>query len=129
MESKRQQKFGKLIQEELSKLFQKELKQIIGNEFVTITSVRMTPDLGIAKVYFSMSLVKNKEGLLEQLNKHIKEIRFHLGKRIGKQVRSIPEVRCYIDDTIEYANRIDQLLSDADIPPAEDENNDEERNE
>lgn len=127
MESKRQQKFGKLIQEELSGLFQKELRHIIGNEFVTITAVHMSPDLSIAKVYFSMSLVRDKEGLLEQLHQNVKEIRYHLGKRIGKQVRNVPEVRCYIDDTIEQASRIDQLLSDADIPPPEDENNDDER--
>ncbi|NNF01596.1 MAG: 30S ribosome-binding factor RbfA [Bacteroidia bacterium] len=117
MDSTRQQKFSRLIQKELSSIFQKEGKHYFGKTFVTLTKVRVTPDLGVAKVY--LSVFKNAEAatLLEEINFQSREIRNKLGKRIRHQARHIPELHFYLDDTLDYAEKIDKLMNDLDIPP------------
>ena len=88
---------------------------------VTIAEVKMSPDLGVAKVYISMMLTKNKEVTLESLNTHKKEIRKALGDRIGKQVRIIPELIFFIDEVEENAERIETLINNLNIPPTNEE--------
>lgn len=116
MESKRQQKFARLIQKELSEIFQRDAKSLFENSFITVTTVRMSPDLGVAKVYLSFLLAQDKKAMLEKVKTQGKQIKKMLGEKIRKQVRVIPELIYFIDDTIDYANRIDQLLSKIDIP-------------
>ena len=94
----RQQKYSRLVQKELSTIFQQDKRGILNHEMVTIAEVKMSPDLGVAKVYISMMLTKNKEATLERLNTHKKEVRKALGDRIGKQVRIIPELIFFIDE-------------------------------
>lgn len=113
----RQQKYGRLIQKELSDIFQRDKKGILENAFVTIADVRVSPDLGVAKVYISMLLEKEKEKVLEKINARKKEIRKELGDRIGKQVRIIPELVFYIDEVEENAQRIEDLIKNLNIPP------------
>lgn len=88
---------------------------------ITIAEVKMSPDLGVAKVYISMMLTKNKEVTLESLNTHKKEIRKALGDRIGKQVRIIPELIFFIDEVEENAERIETLINNLNIPPTNEE--------
>jgi ribosome-binding factor A len=116
-ESTRQLKVAKLIQKELGDLFQRDGSSYYGNAFVTLTKVKMSPDLGLAKVYLSFMLVENKKQLLETLSSHTKEIRKSLGERIRKQVRIIPDLQFYIDDNLEYANQMDELFAKIKIPP------------
>ncbi|MCS7019224.1 MAG: 30S ribosome-binding factor RbfA [Cytophagales bacterium] len=118
MESTRQRKFARLIQKELGDIFQKELKEITGNHLVTITVVRVSPDLSIAKVYLSFLPDRGKNEKIELLRENIKQIRQELGARIRHQVRIIPELQFFIDDTEEEAMRIQKLLADLNIPPA-----------
>lgn len=125
MESKRQQKFSRLIQKELSEIFQREMQHKFGKSFITVTSVRMSPDLSLARAYLSFLLADNRSEVLNQVEDHVGEIRRHLGLRIGKQVRHIPELQFFYDDTAEYSANIDKILSGLDIPPAEDEPEDE----
>lgn len=119
--SKRQQKFSRLILKEIGDIFQKESYRLFGNKFLTVSEVRMTPDLREARVYVSMSFVKNKEETLEEIYQHKNEIRGILGNRIGKQVRAIPDLVFFIDEIPEQAARIHKILDNLDIPPAEDD--------
>lgn len=116
--STRQQKFSKLIQKELSDIFQHDKRGILENAFITIAEVKVSPDLGLARIYISMMLAKDKKGVLEKINDRKKEIRKSLGDRIGKQVRIIPELVFYIDEVEENAQRMDAILRDLHIPPA-----------
>lgn len=128
MESTRQRKFARLIQKELGDIFQKELKEITGNHLVTITVVRVSPDLSIAKVYLSFLPDRGKTEKMDLLRENIKQIRQELAARIRHQVRIIPELQFFIDDTEEEAMRIHNLLAGLNIPPAppEEEDSDEE---
>ena len=119
--STRQQKYAKLIQKELSEIFQRDKRGILDNAFITIADVRVSTDLGIAKVYISMMLAKDKQKTLEKINLRKKEIRKALGDKIGKQVRIIPELIFFIDEVEENAQRMDELIKNLNIPPAKEE--------
>lgn len=116
MESTRQQKYGKLIQKELSDIFLHDTKGLFGNAFITVTTVRVTPDLGLAKVYLSFMMVEDKKAMLDMIVKQTKPIRKMLGDRIKKQARVIPALMFYIDDTIDYANKMEEIFSKIVIP-------------
>ncbi len=118
MESKRQQKFSRLIQKELGELFQRDLRPLLGKAFVSITVVRTSPDLGLCKIYLSIMLADGNELIKSLQKEHYKEIRRVLGTKIRNQVRVIPELSFYLDDTAEYASKMDQIFSKLDIPPA-----------
>jgi ribosome-binding factor A len=125
MESKRQQKYAKLIQKELGDIFQKEAKHLIGKAMITLTRVMVSPDLGFAKVYVSF-LIADPKKTYDLINDHKKEIRHHLAKRIGKSVRVIPEIAFFPDDSAVYAQYMDRVISDLNIPPAPPEEESEE---
>ena len=112
----RQQKYGKLIQKELSDIFLIDKRSIIDNAFITILEVRMSPDLSVAKVYLSMSLVKDKQGVLEKINVHKSEVRKALGVRIRNQARIVPQLVFFIDEVEENADRIESLIKNLNIP-------------
>ncbi|MFC4871183.1 30S ribosome-binding factor RbfA [Negadavirga shengliensis] len=124
MESKRQQKYAKLIQKELGQIFQRESRALVGNAMVTVTRVHMSPDLGVAKVYLSFLLANNQE-IFEKINENKKSIRKNLGVRIGKTVRLIPELVFYLDESAAYAQHMDDVISKLDIPEASDEEEEE----
>ncbi len=79
---------------------------------VTVSTVRISPDLGIAKVYLSIFPSEKAKELLGNIKTNIKAIRFELGQKVGKQLRIIPELSFYIDDTLDYLENIDKLLND-----------------
>jgi ribosome-binding factor A len=114
----RQQKFGKLILKELSEIFQQDKKGILGNLFISVADVQVSPDLSVAKVYVSMLLASDKQKALDRLNDHKGEIRLALGTRIRNQVRIIPELVFYIDELEEKAMKMDELIKSLNIPPA-----------
>ncbi len=120
MESKRQQKYAKLIQKELGDIFQKDAKHLVGRAMITITHVLVSPDLSFAKVYLSF-LLADPEATYKLVNSHKKEIRHQLAKRIGKSVRIIPELAFFPDDSASYAQHMDKVISDLNIPEAPEE--------
>jgi len=125
-ESKRQKQFSGLIQKDLSEIFQRNAASLVGSHtFITVTNVTMSADLSVAKVYLSFMLSDKKQEMLDLINLKKSEIRRQLGNRIGKQVRVVPELIFYLDDSADHAARIDQILSDLDIPPEEGEDSDE----
>ncbi|PKP03570.1 MAG: ribosome-binding factor A [Bacteroidetes bacterium HGW-Bacteroidetes-6] len=110
MDSIRQQKSARLIQKDLAEIFLLEGKNWFPNAMITVTQVRISPDMSIARVYLSLFAIKDKESLLQDITIHTSEIRKHLGNRIGKQVRIIPELKFFIDDSLDYMEKIDQAL-------------------
>jgi ribosome-binding factor A len=118
MESKRQRQVAKQIQKDLGEIFQKDLKQLFNGVFVTITDVKTTPDLAIARVYLSFLLAKDREGVLQIIRENTKVIRNLLGERVRHQLRIVPNLQFFIDDTAEYAQKMDALFAGIVIPPA-----------
>lgn len=114
----RQLKFAKLIQKEISDIFLQDKRGILDKTFVTVADVKVSPDLGLAKVYISMLLAKDKKAVIEKINHRKSEIRKALGERIRKQVRVIPELVFYVDEVEENALRIESLISNLNIPAA-----------
>jgi ribosome-binding factor A len=123
-ESKRQRQFSSLLQKELSEIFQRNASSLLGTkDFVTVARVQVSPDLGVAKIYLSFMLSKQKEQLMDTIQYKKSEIRRLLGNRIGKVARVVPELIFFLDDSADYAARMDKIISDLDIPP-EDEDED-----
>ncbi|WP_069660823.1 30S ribosome-binding factor RbfA [Arcticibacter eurypsychrophilus] len=110
MESKRQQKFAGVIQQDLAEIFQREGMSFLPNMLVTITKVRMTPDLAIARVFLSFFNSQDAALALSTIKAHANEIRYKLGSRIRNQARVVPSLEFFIDDTSEYVNRMDQIF-------------------
>lgn len=119
MESKRQKQFSRLIQKDLGEIFQREVGPALGGVFITVTHVKMTPDLSIAKVYLSLMLAKDQEAVMRYIDEQTSHIRMVLGQRIRHQVRKIPELDFYLDNTQEEVERIEKLFENLDIPPKE----------
>lgn len=111
MDSTRQNKIARLIQKELGDIFLKMTKETRG-VLVSVSIVRVSPDLGIAKAYLSVFPSEKGEEVVNHLNENIKAIRFELGNRVRHQLRIIPEIRFYIDDSLDYIENIDKLLKE-----------------
>ena len=116
MESKRQQKFASLLQQDLAAVFQRDLPHLFPGLPPGISTVRVSPDLGVARVYLSALLAGSGEGLLANVQDNSKAIRHALGKRIRKQVRIIPELVFFLDDSAQYAAKMDAIMGDLNIP-------------
>jgi ribosome-binding factor A len=110
MESKRQQKFAGVIQQDLAAIFQREGINYLPNTLITITKVRVTPDLAIARVFLSFFNNANTPLALQTIKLHANEIRYKLGARIKDQVRIIPQLEFFVDDTSEYVERMDKIF-------------------
>ena len=100
MDSIRQNKVARLIQRDLSEMFQQECKEYTEGAMLSVTAVRVSPDLSYAKIYVSIFPSEQKN----------KSIRFILGKKVGKQMRIVPELRFFVDDSLDYIDKIDELL-------------------
>ena len=110
MEGKRLEKVNRLIQKELGDIFQKELKPAVSSLMITVTHVKVTSDLGYANVYLSIFGVDDKKKVVEEVNANARAIRGLLGNRIRHQMRVIPELRFFEDDSLDYIENIDNLL-------------------
>ena len=110
MESTRQKRVARLIQKELAIIFQQSSHAVFNGKMVSVTVVHVTPDLALAKVYLSLFPGKEKEAIMEQVVEKNKWIRHELSKKIRHQVKSIPELSFYIDDSLDYIENIDRLL-------------------
>lgn len=109
-ENKRQKQVGKLVMEELSDIFQREGMNIVDGGMVSISKVMITPDLLEARVYLSFFQVKDQTGLLHKITERGWEWRKLLGNRIKNQLRRVPELRFYADDTIDHVFKMDAIF-------------------
>lgn len=109
MESIRLSKIERLLQKELGDIFQKQTQGMPG-VLVSVSVVRISPDLSVARVYLSIFPSDKSAELLEAIRANVKSIRFDLGQRIRLQVRKIPELSFFIDDSLDYIEKIDNLL-------------------
>ncbi|MEL6257324.1 MAG: 30S ribosome-binding factor RbfA [Bacteroidota bacterium] len=110
-ESNVQKKLAKLIKVELSEILSRDLKYVAGT-FITLTLVKVTGDLSLAKVYLSVLPDPKLQEVVTALNENDWEVRKALAGRIKNKVKKIPELRFYEDDSNQYAERIDELLND-----------------
>jgi len=109
MESTRLSKIGRLLQKELGDIFQKQTQGMPGT-LVSVSVVRVSPDLSIARAYLSIFPSEKAPELLEAIRANTKAIRFDLGQRVRLQLRKIPELAFHIDDSLDYIEKIDNLL-------------------
>jgi ribosome-binding factor A len=112
MTSTRQHKVSRLLQRELGDYFQKHGSSITGGKMVTVTVVRISPDLGVAKVYLSVFPVQEPEEAISAVKEKSSMVRSEMGKRLRNQLRHIPEFIFYLDDSLDYIDRIENLLND-----------------
>ncbi|UKJ07765.1 30S ribosome-binding factor RbfA [Solitalea lacus] len=117
MESKRQLKFARQIQKDLADLFQQESSSLFPGNFVTVTKVRVTPDLGIARIYLSFLNTQIAQQSLNSVKAQQGEIRYKLAKKIKDQVRVIPELEFFVDDTQEYVMKMNKLFDEIEKQP------------
>lgn len=109
MNTTRQQKISRLIQKELSELILKQTKLTHGL-MVTVSGVKVSSDLSIATVYLSVFPSEKGAETVKNINDNVKDIRYDFGQRVRHQLRIIPELRFFLDETIEYMEHIDELL-------------------
>lgn len=109
MSSIRQQRIETVIQEELASFFQKNARDICLGAMVSVTQVRVTSDLSLARCYVSVFAGPKPKEVLQSIRENSGKIRGDVGRRL-KNMRKIPELVFHIDDSMEYASKIDQLL-------------------
>ena len=108
--SKRQEKVSRLIQKELADIFLRE-KLIFANAMITVTVVRTSPDLSFCKVYLSIFAPgKDSAEFIDAIQAQKKNLRYALGKKIKNQLKQVPELAFFLDDSLDYIDNIDQLL-------------------
>ena len=108
--STRQNKISRLVQREMAEILLKINKSKYTGKVITVTVVRVTKDLGIARIYLSIFPSEFSEQILSDIKLHTKQIRGDLGRKVGKSLRVIPELEFYIDDSMDYIDNIDKLL-------------------
>jgi ribosome-binding factor A len=109
MESTRLKKVERLLQKELSVYFQQHSFSYLG-KLISVTAVRLSPDLSICKVYLSIFPVQETDKVLEMIVKETGKIKFEIGKNIRNQIRKMPDFKFFIDDSLDHADKINELL-------------------
>jgi len=111
METTRQQKVNSLLQKDLAEILLREV--IVPNTMISVTRVNVTPDMSIARVNLSVFAVKDKAAVLKQIQTKKSEIRYLLGERVKNQLRVVPDLQFFLDDSLDRMERIDELLKES----------------
>lgn len=109
MESTRQAKIARLIQKELSEILRQQTAKTNGI-LVSVSAVRVSPDLSIARAYLSIFPSDKAKDILENINRSARTIRYELGQKVRFLLRKIPELAFHLDDSLDYIENIDHLL-------------------
>jgi ribosome-binding factor A len=110
MESTRQKKVSRQLLKDLSEIFQLNGRDLIGTSFVSVTVVRVSADLSVARVYISLFGTDDKDKVMDRMNNQAYAIRKKLGMRIRNQMRKVPELKFFLDDSVDYSQQIEDLL-------------------
>ena len=109
METTRQNKIARLLQKELSDIFLLQTKSMPG-VLISVSAVRISPDLSVARAYLSIFPSEKAEEIIRNGNDNMKASRYGLGTRVRHQLRIIPELKFFVDDSLDYLEKIDELL-------------------
>lgn len=109
METTRQNKISRLLQKELSEIFLAETRKMQG-VMVSVSAVRVSSDLSVARAYLSIFPTEKAQDILSNIQTNAKSIRYELAQRVRYQLRKMPELSFFIDDSLDYVERIDELL-------------------
>ena len=109
MESKRLLKIGRVIQKELSEIFRRQASGLRG-VLVSVSNVRVAPDLSLARVYLSIFPSEKSGEILENIKKQSKTVRYELAQKLRDVLRKCPDLQFYLDDSLDYIENIDRLL-------------------
>ena len=109
METTRQNQVARLIQKELSDMFQKETQAMRGT-LVSVSACRISPDMSVCRAYLSVFPSEKSEEIVANVNQNMKTIRYEQGRRVRMQLRIIPELKFFVDDSLDYVENIDRLL-------------------
>ena len=110
MESKRQAKIARLLQRELSEIFRRQTAAM-GGVLVSVSAVRVSPDLSIAKVYLSIFPPEKAQDILANIKQQSKTVRYELAQAVRQVLRKCPDLAFYLDDSLDYLENIDNLLA------------------
>jgi len=110
VESTRQKKVSRLIQKEIADIFLRKGNEFAHGKLISITKVRVSPDLSFARIYLSIFPSTNNEDILKIIQDNSAKIRFDLGHKVRSQLRIVPDIAFYIDDSLDYIEKIDRLL-------------------
>ncbi len=110
MESTRQKKVSRLLHKELAEILRNKTTELSRGKMITVTTVRISPDLGMAKVYLSIFPSDNTEDTIRKITDSTSRIRHELGIKVRNQLRIVPEITFYIDDSLDYIDNIDTIL-------------------
>lgn len=112
MDTTRQNKISRLIQKDLAEILQKEGRTFFSGVLVSVTNVRISPDLSVARVYLSIFPSEKGAVTLLEIKTHQSRVRGLLGIKVGKQLRIVPQLDFHIDDSLDYIDNIDRLLNE-----------------
>ena len=126
MEGKRQAKIARLLQRELSEIFRRQTAAM-GNVIISVSAVRVTPDLSIAKVYLSIFPPEKSNEILENIKRQSKTCRYELAQAVKQTLRKCPDLQFYLDDSLDYIENIDRLLASDPIKGTADDWQEEEK--
>lgn len=118
METTRQNKIARLLQKELSEVFLSETRKMPG-VMVSVSVVRVSPDLSVARAYLSIFPSGKADEMLKSIQGSARQIRYEMAQRVRFQLRKMPELSFFIDDSLDYAERIDELLKSDSTKPAD----------
>lgn len=109
-ESTRQLKVAKEIQKDMAEIIRSKGMAAFGGALVSVSGVKISPDLSVAKIYVSIFPSEKAQGVMQQLQDEVRQYRGELGTRIGKQVRIVPEIDFFLDSSLDYVEHIEELL-------------------
>ena len=109
METTRQNKIARLLQKELSDIFLLQTKSMPGI-LISVSAVRISPDMSVCRAYLSVFPSERSQEIVDNVNNNMRELRYELGTRVRHQLRIIPELKFFVDDSLDYAEKIDELL-------------------
>ncbi len=110
MENPRQQKIAKQIQKDMAEIIQQQMPEVALGSLITVTAVRVSPDFAYAKIYVSIFPFGRHEQVMQSLEQHARPLRGLLGNRLRNQIKSIPEIQFFLDDSLEYIEQIDRAI-------------------